>query len=637
VSQRHVKLNGIWYPLAESAEGTHYNMALEPLRVPNASVVQGDTGKFQLRPDQILWTLTDWSGGEGQLKWDPTQPNRSYLLQGVDPFTRPGNLTVGFKEELAQLQTGGDFTDDGIHLGYGRETLFAIPDDTHIVYEWDAANDYFKTGVVPTAGSGGCPNDTICGDYDAMFFVDANVDIIKFTSGSVWSQHNDQIGSAAGVMRDLGPYLYYLVTGSGKLYELSKATANTTTPETELYAFQPSEPNLAGSVMVAADNRLYFFTNETGFITTIHEVVPTTAAGAGYGRELARIEGIRTEAIWFQGGVVYFLGVDATPDSATTVGPERFLMYLQPDGAYGTLGSVRGLVRTPTDHGISPANEETFSSAYAVSGRLSRTAFLIPPTSEDQDEDDVAQGLFEVDGVSGGYAAVARYPTTVTTRPTGERGLLYHDGYYFAFDDDLDKVHLFNVQAYTDQVGEAVSPAHDMGLASEKVLERIEIVCEPLPASTSITIGYSIDGAAWVDASIASTTNDTGGVLQISTDSSTIKYRSLRVRVQLTPNSGNSPELKAINVYSRVNRRVRTWNLLLDASDDAAPSGYTGAQMEANILALNENTVLPFIDRYRSHDSESGGTEYDVVLDSAQLVNSQPGEGIIAVTLTEVV
>jgi hypothetical protein len=175
-----------------------------------------------------------------------------------------------------------------------------------------------------------------------------------------------------------------------------------------------------------------------------------------------------------------------------------------------------------------------------------------------------------------------------------------------------------------------------MGLSSEKILERIEIVCEPLPASTVITVGYSLDGATWVDASIASTTGDIGGVLQISTDSATKKYRSLRVRAQLTPNSNNSPELKAVNVYSRVNRKVRIWELLLDVTDDAAPAGYNGAQLIANIVGLADNTVIAFIDRYRSHNEEDGGTEYDAVLDSGNVVLSQPGEGILAVRITEV-
>ncbi len=633
----HVKINGIWYRLAEDAEGTHYNMGLEPLRVPNAAVVQGTTGTFQLRPDQLLWTMTDWSGGEGQLKFNLQEPSRSYLLQGVDPFTRPGNLLVGFKEGFAQLQTGGDLTDDGLRIGQGYNTVWAISDDTQIAYEWDPANDYFKTGVDPGVGSGGVYGDSICGDYFLMFYVESGAGkIIKF-DGS-FAIHNDQVPfTTMGNMKDMGNYLYKLDTQNGKLYELSKAVANLTVAEVPLYEFNPGFPVTTGSNMVAADNRLYFFTNH-GFTTVIHEVVPTTAAGTGYGRELARLEGIRSEAIWFSGGIVYFLGVDEEPAAATTVGPDRFVMYLQPEGSYGTLGSVRGLVRAPSDHGISPAHWAGFGMTAAASGRLTRTAFLIPPTSEDQDHDDVAQGIFEIDGVTGGYAAVARYPTTVTTRPTDERGLVFYDGRYFAFDDDLNKVHTWDVTAPSPQTGEYVSASHDFGLSSEKILERIEIVCEPLPNNgTGINVGYSLDGATWVDAEIVGTTGDVGGVLQISTDSSTKKFRSIQIRGQLVPSAGVGPVLKAVNVYARVNRKIKVWDLLLDVSDDAAPAGYNGAQLISNIVGLADNTVVDFVDKYRSHNPEDAGTTYDAVIDSGQVILSEQGEGFIHVRVTEVI
>ncbi len=632
---RHVKINGVWYRLAEDAEGTHYNLGLEPLRIPNAAVVQGDSSNFQLRPDQLLWTITDWSGGEGQLKWNPAEPSRSYLLQGVDPFTRPGNLTVGFKEEFAQINGGGDLSDEGLRLGYGAGTVWAVADDTHIAYEWDAANTEFKVGVTPSSGAGGVRGDTICGDEDDLYFVDVNNDVIKW-DGSSWTKHNDQNGAVTGIMRDSGKFLYFLNANQGKIFELSKATANTTTPEVELYAFQKGARADSGSNMVAGDNRIYFFINQ-GFTTVIHEVVPTTAAGTGYGRELARIEGILAEAIWYQGGVVYFVGTDSNVDAATPVGPDRFIMYLQPEGSYGTLGSLRGLVEAPSDHGISPAAEAANSLTSATSGRLTRTALLMPPTSEDQDEDDVAQGIFEIDGISGGYAAVGRYPTSVVTRPTDERNLVFHDNRYFTFDDDLNKIHIWNVNAFTNQVGEAVSPSHDMGLSSEKILERIEIVCEPLPANCDIIVGFSLDGATWVDAVIVTTDNDVGGVLQISTDSSTKKYRSLQVRVKLTPASNVTPVLKALNVYSRVNRKVRVWQLLLDASDDAAPAGFNGAKLISNLTGIADNTVIDFVDRYQTHNDNDGGNQFDVVLDSAQLLLSQAGEGLIAVTLTEVI
>ena len=50
-SEFHVQLNGVKYRLAEDSEGTHYDKKLQPLRAQSAGVVQGDSGKFQLRPD----------------------------------------------------------------------------------------------------------------------------------------------------------------------------------------------------------------------------------------------------------------------------------------------------------------------------------------------------------------------------------------------------------------------------------------------------------------------------------------------------------------------------------------------------------------------------------------------------------
>jgi len=63
-SENHISLDGVKYRLDEAAEGEHYIRAGEPLRPPNAQVVQGETGqKFQMRPDTLLWSITDWSGG----------------------------------------------------------------------------------------------------------------------------------------------------------------------------------------------------------------------------------------------------------------------------------------------------------------------------------------------------------------------------------------------------------------------------------------------------------------------------------------------------------------------------------------------------------------------------------------------
>jgi hypothetical protein len=181
-----------------------------------------------------------------------------------------------------------------------------------------------------------------------------------------------------------------------------------------------------------------------------------------------------------------------------------------------------------------------------------------------------------------------------------------------------------------------VSPTHDFNLSGKKILESLEVSCEPLPAGCSIDLAYSLDGAAFVSATIATGTGTTGGKLTISTDSSTKTFRNLQLKVTLNGASNLTPTLKSIDAYARVNRRVNVWDLLLDCTDDAAPQGYSGAQLIDNITALAENTVYDFVDNYDTHTLD-GGTTYDVVLDSADVILSQQGEGFIQVRLAEVI
>src|SRR5690606_25477275 len=96
-SYHHIELNGVKYRLAEAVEGVHYSEAGEPLRPPNAQVVQGASStQFQMRPDTLAWKIDDWSGGEGYRRWDPQNPSRMREIYNVDPFTVPGALRPGW-------------------------------------------------------------------------------------------------------------------------------------------------------------------------------------------------------------------------------------------------------------------------------------------------------------------------------------------------------------------------------------------------------------------------------------------------------------------------------------------------------------------------------------------------------------
>ena len=630
---KHVKVNGVWYDLAESAEGEHYIYSEDPIRPVNSAQVQGDEQDFQLRQDLLLWRLTDWSEGEGQLKFDPQQPGRSYVLQNVDPFSRPGMLGPGYRASVVQLG-GGDLDASILTLGSARSTVYAVTTSgTPAIYS--------VSGTTATAGTAP-PNpvapDTVCGDGQYLW-ARIGTSIYQF-DGSSWTQWNNQFGSVNTYdeMVELDQYLYYLKSNYGEVYELSKVTANTSTSETPIYEFDYGEGVGKRSRIAAGDGKLYFFTR-SGFTTTIHEITPTSAAGTGYGRILTVIKGVQVESLWYDSGTVYFHGIDGDPgSSAAAIGTQRMIFYLDAEGSYGSLGTVRSLLTGPSDHGPSSVH---FTQGYmgpATGGRLARTAFLLPPTDENFDYDDVAGGVFEVDGVTGGYAAVALYPSSITDRPDAYEGLEYNKGVYYHINIDDGEMYAWDTTlADNDNYGYAVSPRHDFNVVEEKILERIEVFCEDIPSGGgSVSIAYSIDGGqTWTEeADLISGAGETFGEWRVSTDSATVTFRDLMVRVKISDGTAKT-WVTAVDVYARVVKKIRIWDLLLDATDDHAPQGYNGAKLIDNIKGISENTVIQLIDKYQSHDQQETGDEYDVTIDSFRVVLSQQGEGVIPIRLIE--
>jgi len=618
----HITLNGQDYHLDESGEGEHYKRSHQPLRPPNAQLVQGVSGKFQLRPDLLQWSWTDWSSGENQIKINPSDGGRAYLLQNVNPFRRRGQLTLGYKAVKAQDSSGAsDFAVPGTLVkAYG--SLFHVSSSGDDVYEWDGSK-FGAAETITSATVGSDPNSAV-GDQEYLFVHETGTTKIhRRTSAGTWTNHNDQCGLTGEViMAELGAYVYVYEPLSGKVYEISKLTANTATPEVEIHNVPINAAVNADQWLFAAgDNRLYLSVAINGE-TYIHEIVPTTAAGTGYGSELSKIPGITAEALFYSGGTVFFIGYDKVPDD--TVGADRQIFYVDPQGTYGTLGSVRGFTKTNGPSTIYPV---------PAGGRLALSAFALPGTWEDESPTDVRMSLFEVDQISGGIA--------MTGSDGGHLGaneqatsLVYFNGRYFA--SLATKCIYWDHDTVDDaEVGWAVSPANDFGLAGEKILEKIEVVCDPLPASSDITIGYSLDGGAWTDTSVVSATNAIGGALQISTDSTTKTFRSLKVRIKITPAGGVAPVVKAVDSYVRVNRRLRVWDLILDLADDTR-GGHGGAKLVSKLAAIGENTVVAFVDRYLSHDATDGGTSLDVIVDSLNFVLDRPGEGQAHIRLVEV-
>ena len=618
----HVKINGENYRLDESGEGQHYIQTKQPLRPPNAQLVQGESGVFQLRPDLLLWSWTDWSSGENQIKLDSSDTGRAYILQNVNPFRRRGEVAAGYAPALAQDSTGAsDFAVPGTLVkAYG--SLFMVGSAVDDVFEWDGAK-FGAAEDITSATAASDPNSAI-GDQQYLFVHETGTTKIhRRTSGGTWSNHNDQCALTGEIMMvELGAYVYIWEPLSGKVYEISKATANTATAETEIHNVPISSAvNADQYLMVAGDNRIYLAVSINGE-TFVHEIIPTSAAGTGFGTELSRIPGITAEAVFYSGGTLFLVGYDKLPDG--TVGADRQIFYIDPEGTYGTLGSLRGFTKTNGPSTIYPV---------PAGGRLALSALALPGTWEDDDADAVRMSLFEIDQVSGGIAMTGSHGGELSSTEQAT-SLVYFEGKYFT--SLTTKCMYWDHSAVEDTIdGIAVSPSNDFGVAEQKILEKIEVVCDPLPAGSAIHLGYSLDDAGWSNSTIVSATNAVGGTYTVSTSSATQTFRSMRVRVLLDGASGSAPVVKAINTFVRVNKHLRVWDLILDLADDMA-HGYNGAKLLANLTGLAENTVFEFVDNYVNHDHTDGPDTIAVVLDSLSLNLSQEGEGQAQIRLIEV-
>ncbi len=623
---KQVKVNGVWYRIAEDAEGAGYTLSNQPLRPPNAQILQGDAGTFQIRPDILQWSITDWSGGEGQIKFDPANPSRMYYLDAVSPFKRPGELTGAFHFQVEDNSGDTTFTED-TYLVKAIGGLFAIDKFAAKAYEYDDTNQRFKASE-STTDSSGSSAFSAAGDEKYLFtHRGAGTNIMRRDSGATWTTHNDQCGLTSGIMMaELGSYLYIWEPLTGEVFEISKETANTATAETPLY-YTDMLPNQVEEhvLMVKGDNRVYIAAPGGGN-TMLHAVTPSSAAGAGFGTELAFFEGFVAETLWFSAGTVYMIGYDQIPDN--NEGPQRQLLYVDPDGTYGTLGAVRTFLEDGRAHERYPV---------ACGGRLALSAFVLFDGA-------VGGRLFEVDLVTGGMAAVGEQNFGSPGQLTS---LVWYKGRYFtSMSGSSDRVGSWTPDAvvagrHPSPDGIAITPFNDFDLTGEKVLERIEVITDPLRTGGEVLVQFSADNEGFdlVKPYIYMDTDDqVSAAVQVSDATTTYTFHTLQIQSQIQTESATSwlPVIKSIDVYVRVNRHLKVWDLLLDASDDAAPQGYNGAQIIDNIVGLGDNTVIEFIDRYASHDHTEGGDTYNVVVDTSAAKLTQPGEGTIAIRLIEV-
>ena len=650
-SEFHVSINGVRYRLAEDGEGDHYVRQDIPLRAPNTQITTGKSGEFNLRSDLLLWSWTDWSGGEGQVKFDSTQPNRSELLVNVDPFHSPGQLKLGHFFTIFAGKTSGA-TDPQLITGHGDALLAlqksisplggyalllaeVVSSNAHLRI-WDKASTEW---AAPTTYAVGLTS--VVGAEDKFVYIIPGTPDLMYVSG-VGTIRNNQFGSGGTHFETevLGDYTYIYSPTKGEIYEINHNVVNTTTAETPIYegdilksgTLAASDEPKYGGALVAGQNRIYAM---TVFLdrTIIHEITPSSSAATGFGRIYATLDGIYGTGIFWQGGYLYVSTVlgDATDPT------HREILYVDPNGSYGTIGAIRDTegVDVPVG-GFRNAHAASFTSAF----------FAMPGAYSGATAAATQMDLFEIDAITGGIAQTASFASgLVETGMYTASSLVAHDGkvWVSVFIDTeggdtgtVVAVYLDPQYASVDD-GLAISPQINFGLAGEKILQQIEVRCQPVPTSASFEVFYKLDSGSWVSAGSV-TAGQSGASFSIDSTPTAKTFRHMQTKVELnsTGVSTTAPNLilDEINVYASTDVSNTQWTLLLDVTDETSPRGYSGATLIENLTDIGDNNPVVLLDGYQDRTFNTYKTA-DVIVEDLNIALDRPGEGLVQIVLRE--
>jgi hypothetical protein len=630
----HIKLNGVKYRLFELDNGGHYHRKREPLRPPNSVVEQGgdpQAPRYQTRPDILVWTIDDWSGGEGQIRCDPQSPSRAWRLNAVDPFIEPGKLMPGPYLD-ATLDSGGvnPFA-LSLAMSVSAGVLWGVDMNATNAYYWSTATQKWSAAVALVGPAAGSAN-TAWADNDYIYWKENNSDNVyrTLTSGAytctiintdtlVTSREVDLVG--------VGNYLYLMENATGKVWELAKSGAF---PVASTLIDDPSDqaPDMVTAegtcLMCAGDNRVYTVLSWTSGHTAIREITPTSAAGTGFGQEIAHVTGFIAESIWYHAGMLYLSGYEDTYTRS-----KRCILYVQPGGEYGTMGRLRqgSTLYQPVLGGAQ--GQRMLDMAFLSSG-IGSTYY---------------PALWLLDAVSGGIALYGFGETLGFSSASAFHAPLAHDGQFFmttAHDAVTKRVIYTNATKFESDDAYSISPWQDFGLVEAKVLQSLRLHCEALPANWTITLSYAIDGSdSFTSAGTYTTTSGTGTTLTVSTSSSVKEFRTLRIKIAMTCSTAaptTRPKILGVEVRASVDSiGPRLWKLLLDCHDEHAEGGrsFDGKTKILAVETAYAADVVELLDGYYCGLPNVYSTHY-VTMDDYDIDLERPGEGAALVTLREV-
>ena len=619
----HIELNGVKYRLAESAEGGHYIEGGEPLRPPNAQVVQGASqGTFQMRPDTLVWLIDSWAGGAGQIKYSPEQPDRMREMLNVDGFLTPGTLRKG----MYSSQPTVDSSDIGARtfnylfptasakawayvVDAGNDETWVAHWETFNAEEWYVDPNPASVDGRPTGSSFSIRmNDAV--DEWTDYFLTTVSQIAKFVdlgAGAIAPYRTDS-PNIVGKLIHLGGYMYWIdytaapviseqPLSGGALGDNPVTAYSATVPETEIIALTSNRFNRG------------YFVEQGGNEATIYELVPTSAAGDAFATPLGTLEGVQVIEMVYSAGLLFIL---------TETGA---IYYLRPGAEYGLIRS-EDLVDIQYINNTQEATTEDFVFLYYAFNAGTDPAYLVA-----------------IDKVSGAWEYIGYLPSAAdnaSRSPSARKSQGRHE--VWVTDLNTDGGHYFDSsRADVANEGYFLSPWWNFGLAEKKQLLSIRVQ-HNMVAAWSFELYARKDGDE-TDTLIGTIVGTGSSTVTTLVPSTAFEFSQISVKGEFTGvgSEADIPEIYGIEVRATVVQPQKLWRLTLDCADDATgvqPS-QSGTTKMANVRTVGDaGAPVTFKNGYLT--PELGSTDYTVVVDSYQISADRPGEGTAQVVLREV-
>ena len=620
----HVKLGSYKYRLASSSDDQHYSARLVPLNISNAQVVQSSDPKYDLRPDTAVWEMTDWSGGEGTKKFDNETGNEYDLSYNIDALHTPGSIRLSNAVEAAGINRTGTLVKASDKLFH-----FSSSDDTIGTYSGNLANttwDEQDAGTISDSDYFAVRGD---GDGKHIYMPIGSLnDIYRYEPHATYT--NDMADTTKWVDADsqvkfgrplvkIGNKIFVVHLDGTKVSVVEySTTASPTVSPTEI--FVAYEGNLdAGDnqgIVCRGDNELFVCVRTKAGESILYRITPASALGEAFGTEVGRFPGFSVDCIWYASGVLLLAG------TSTTTGVDKRTIYYVKGTELGSFGLIR--------------QDATFTDAKLITStdasRMDRTFFLAPTGSASN-----YWTLFTIDLLTGAifggpeFAAV-RDPNSVVD---------FLGRTFVSENKDSTSTQTYRTAGTYSASGELITAVHDFDIAEEKTLMSIRLSTEPLPANTAVQVYYQDDqDGTWTSAGTYDTDSGTGTTFKISTDSSSVKFRNLQLKIKLTTSDTSAtPVVRSVQVRCTPTEYVREWDMLLDISDEDAQAqgrAFTGSQLIDYLKAeaTNEN-IIQFDNGYETPTSGSYD-EHDVMIREYNINLTSAGQGVASIKVREV-